>query len=146
MNTKEFESHQERTFDAFCKVLIRNESAEAFRELKRRAEEEVSLSTVPYDELERLRIEDTYDTSEHIFDVRGLKVSIDDWALGQALQYLTPSRREVILLYYFLERSEPEISRLLDLTTGAIHKRHAKALQRLRELLEELNELQTDPL
>lgn len=54
------------------------------------------------------------------------------------MQRLNPQRRDVILLYYFLEHTEPEIGEILDLSTGTINYRRTKALQRLKELLEEL--------
>lgn len=138
MTLEEFEQYQEQSFDSFCKSLIQNESIDIFRMLKNRSAEEVAMSTVSYDDLAKLRTEDTYQTYERIFDVRGKKVKVNDWALGQALQRLNPQRRDVILLYYFLEHTEPEIGELLDLSTGMINYRRTKALQRLKELLEEL--------
>ena len=138
MTLEEFKQYQEQSFDSFCKTLIRNESINAFQELKTRSAEEVAMSMVPYGDLAKLRTEDTYKTYERIFDVRGKKVKVNDWALGQALQRLNPQRRDVILLYYFLEHTDPEISELLDLSTGTINYRRTKALQRLKELLEEL--------
>ena len=57
-------------------------------------------------------------------------------ALGQALSSLPPKRRDVVLLFYFADQNEPQIGRLLNITTMAVNARRRKALAALRELLE----------
>ena len=45
-------------------------------------------------------------------------------------------RRDVVLLFYFADQNEPQIGKLLNITTMAVNSRRRKALAALRELLE----------
>ena len=70
------------------------------------------------------------------FHVRGLSVIVRDAVLGQALFALPPKRRDVVLLFYFAERNEPQIGRLLNLDTSTINRRRSAALSNLKAILE----------
>ena len=65
-------------------------------------------------------------------------MQITDWALGQALRSLTPQRRDVILLAYFLEQSDSEIGKLLNMSSRTVCYRRTVALERLKQMLEAL--------
>jgi len=54
MTLEEFYTYQEQTFDSFCKIVIRNESTDAFRELAYRREHEVEFSALSSSELAAL--------------------------------------------------------------------------------------------
>jgi RNA polymerase sigma-70 factor (ECF subfamily) len=60
-------------------------------------------------------------------------VSADDRALLEAVATLTPQRRVVIVLRYGLGYSPAEIARMLELPTGTVNSRLARALEDLRE-------------
>jgi RNA polymerase sigma-70 factor, ECF subfamily len=60
-------------------------------------------------------------------------VSADDRALLEAVATLTPQRRVVIVLRYGLGYSPSEIARMLELPTGTVNSRLARALDDLRE-------------
>src|SRR5262249_37440030 len=55
--------------------------------------------------------------------------------LRQALARLKEADREVLVLRHLEQLSAREIAQVLGLTEGAVHVRHVRALQRLRELL-----------
>lgn len=83
--------------------------------------------------------EDTYDLGDDVcvrFDLLGIPIEVHDPALGQALSSLPPKRRDVVLLFYFADQNEPQIGKLLNITTMAVNSRRRKALAALRELLE----------
>lgn len=140
MTLKQFYVFQEETFDSFCKRLIRNASADAHKKLSAQAARETMLSALSSSDHLRLSAEDEYHPYTHTFLVHGQSVCVYDWHLGQALQHLTPQRRNIILLFYFLGHNEPEIGRLLRLKTGTVHYRHNAALQHLREIVEVLDD------
>lgn len=56
-------------------------------------------------------------------------------ALMQAVNRLPAKFREVILLYYYQQLSIPEISRVLNSTTGSISSRLSRARQKLESIL-----------
>ncbi|MEA5429299.1 RNA polymerase sigma factor [Arcicella lustrica] len=55
--------------------------------------------------------------------------------LHEALSLLTPKQREVIYLRYFEEVSYEEIAKVMDIQTKAVYKLSARALERLKEIM-----------
>lgn len=140
MTQEEFYTYQEQTFDSYAKKVIRNEGKNARKELSRRAKREVSLSSLPEEALFHLSSEDVYHPESMTFFVWGEAVTVHDVLLGQALASLPPQRRDVILLSYFLEQTDLQIGARLHLDPSTIRYRRKTALQRLKELLEDLDD------
>lgn len=138
MTLEQFYIYKEKAFDAFCKTIIRNESTDAYRELADLATREVTLSALSHADLAELCAEDVYHPYSITFPVCGSEVTIYDWTLGQALHFLPPNRRNVILMFYGLGLSDPQIGRLLHLSTSAVNYRRTTALARLKEIMEGL--------
>ncbi len=138
MTQVEFRQYQEQTFDSYAKRLIRNEGRNAKKELARRVQREVSLSTLPYDDLLAVSQEDKYLLEQLGVHSRAGKVEVFDRLLGQAIMSLLPKWRDVIVMYYFLDMSDEKIGGVLQLTTGAIRHRRIVALERLKAMLEDM--------
>ena len=68
----------------------------------------------------------------------GVVVGKADPVIGEVLQYLTPQRREVILLYYFLDYNDAEIGRLLQIDNTTVQYRRHSALKQLKKLVEDM--------
>ena len=69
-----------------------------------------------------------------------IKISVDEPAIAHALQYLTPHKRDVLLLYYFHGETDAEIGKRMKQTESAVFRRRIAALQRLKEIMEDLND------
>ena len=139
MTTDEFRLYHEQTFDSFSKRVIKHIAIDIHNAEAALSKVEVSLSALPYSEAVKLAAEDTYDLGNDVcarFDLLGIPIEVHDPALGQALSSLPPKRRDVVLLFYFADQNEPQIGRLLNITTMAVNSRRRKALAALRELLE----------
>lgn len=136
MTLEQFKRYQEETFDSFCKAVIRNESANAHNEISEREEKEVSFSSLSSSDLQAFKTVDVYRPYCKKYNVRGNIVCVYDPALGEILQHISPQRREIILLCYFLGYSDSEIGRLLHIDHKTVDYRRNTALRRLRELLE----------
>ncbi|MDO4800589.1 MAG: sigma-70 family RNA polymerase sigma factor [Prevotellaceae bacterium] len=136
MTYDEFCVLQEQTFDSFCKTVIRNAAKDIRRELAARVTQEVSLDSLARCEQLALSAEDHYFNMPTKFVVRGVPVIVVDSELGQALQYLTPRRRDMVLLYYFCAHTETEIGEIFGLKPSSVKYNLTVALQRLRQLLE----------
>ena len=139
MTTDEFRLYHEQTFDSFSKRVIKHIAIDIHNAEAALSKVEVSLSTLPYSETAKLSAEDTYDLGDDVcahFDLLGIPIEVHDAALGQALSALPPKRRDVVLLFYFADQNEPQIGKLLHITTMAVNSRRRKALAALRELLE----------
>lgn len=139
MTLEQFYTYQEQTFDSYVAIVIKNESKDAKKAIARRTEREISLSQLMQEELAQITATDEYNLESMTFFVAGDTVTIHDMLLGQALASLTPQRREVILLSYFLKKNDPQIAAILNLGKDAVFFRRKSTLQRLKDILEDLN-------
>ena len=64
---------------------------------------------------------------------------LPDEELREALGRLTPERRAVIALHYWLDCTTPEMAEVLDVPLGTVNSRLARALGDLRRQLEARN-------
>lgn len=71
-----------------------------------------------------------------LFFVRETAIKIFDPNLAEGLQFLPPHLREILLLFYCMEYSTPQIGRLLNLPKSTVHYRKREAICRLKRLLE----------
>lgn len=140
MTMEDFRLFHEDNFDSFSKNTIKKISAYIRRRLATQAKREIELSVLPFQDFQKLCTEDTYQEEESVvFHVQGLPVTVHNSVLGQALFALPPKRRDIVLLFYFADRNEPQIGRLLHLDTSTINRRRNAALRLLRAILEEMD-------
>ena len=138
MTLEQFYTYQEQTFDSFCKAVIRNESIDAFRELAHRREHEVEFSAMSPKELASLQVENPYGSYKKAFRVHGYVVEVRDHSLGEILDYIPSAQRDIVLLSYFLDYSDYEISKLLNMNKNTVQYRRNATLRRLRQLMEDM--------
>ena len=62
-------------------------------------------------------------------------VYIDDDDLAEAISELPDKKRKVILLYYFLDKSEYEIANLLHIPRTSIEYQRTSTIKLLKELM-----------
>ena len=91
--------HKQHTFDAFCKRTIRNESANAFRQVRVQQDRFVSLSDLSEEGSEALATYDLYPWEYTSFPVDGDVILIKDDRLADALTTLPLSARLSPLLF-----------------------------------------------
>ena len=116
--SERFMEHIEYAFHAFCKVVLRHEAINAWRDLKRKMEREISLDYLMSEQYFEPSAMDSYFEKQDkptIFLVLGKEVIVDDGRLAAALSKLPELRQEVLLLYYFIGYRDEAISRLLSL-------------------------------
>ena len=87
-----------------------------------------------------VRLTDSYDTSPERLDTvtvdqENLELPEGDISLGEAIQTLPPTGREVILLHYWAGYSVKEIAAQLETSPGAISMRLNRARTLLRDTL-----------
>ena len=95
-----------------------------------------SLDALQMDSLELEGTEDTYVTYAREYRVKGIAVTVKDERLGEALQFILPNQRAVLLLSYFKDYCDMDIARLLKISHKTVAYRKAMAMNRLRMLLE----------
>ena len=136
MKLEAFYTYQEQTFDSFMATVIKNEGKDAKKEIARRADHEISVSQLMERELAQIAAADTYDLDKMTFYVRNNAITVHDMLLGQAIAALPPYRREVILLAYFMNKNDPQIGELLNVTPNTIRYRRKTSLEKLKRILE----------
>lgn len=141
MTLEQFHRYQEESFDAFCKKVVRNAAFSAHRKLDEKAEKEANLSDLTETELSLLQSFDVYRPYCKTFPVREYRVRVYDPTLGEILQHLSPQRRDVLLMGYFLGFNDSQISKMLHIDHKTVDYRRSEALRRLRELLEDMEDV-----
>ena len=139
--SEQFMEHIEYAFNAFCKIVLRHEVINAWRDLKRKAEREISLDYLMSERYFEPSAMDSYFEKRDkptVFLVFGKEVIVDDERLATALSKLPKLRREVLLLYYFVGYRDEAIGRLYRRCRSTINSRRNVALKQLRKEWERL--------
>ena len=76
--------------------------------------------------------------------MKGIEVNISDEQIGEALQYVLPNQRAVLLLSFFKEYTDMEIARLLGISHKTVAYRKKNAIKKLKSLLEGMRNAQKE--
>ena len=127
----------QKLFDSYCKRILKNEAIDCFCEIQKHRQREIFFSELSEKEWKQLYMEDEYDLDICNFRVLGYDVEVKDALIPEALNLLSDKKREVVLLAYFLDMSDTEIAKLLNLRKSTIHYHRTSSLKSLKEFLEE---------
>ena len=127
----------QKLFDSYCKRILKNEAIDCFREIQKHRQREIFFSKLSEKEWKQLYMEDEYDLDTCTFRVLGYDVEVKDALIAETLNLLSDKKREVVLLAYFLDMSDTEIAKLLNLRQSTIHYHRTSSLKSLKEFLEE---------
>ncbi|MDL2218642.1 RNA polymerase subunit sigma, partial [Christensenellaceae bacterium OttesenSCG-928-M15] len=107
------------------------------RQLRRQQLQEVTFSDLKPHEEKQLHTLDTYFENEaaEAFNVGGKKITPK--LIADALHSLPEDKRKAVLLYYFMEMSDVEISELLDIPRSTVQYRRTSSFELLKRYLEE---------
>ena len=147
--SERFMEHIEYAFHTFCKIVLRHEAINSWRDLKRKEEREISLDYLMSEKyFEPSATDGCFGKQDKptVFLVLGKEVIVDDEQLAKALSRLPELRREVLLLYYFVGYRDEAIGRLYGRCRSSINRRRNVALKQLRKEWEKLEheEKETD--
>ena len=116
--------HDEMTirhqFDRLCQMSLKGEAASYYRYMEYRRRHEAMFSELSKKELNRLFVMDEYGVENSHFKVYGYDIEVKDALIAEALQALSERKRNVILLSYFLEMSDADIAREMNLVRSTI--------------------------
>lgn len=131
------ENEKRKTFDAFCKRLLKNETIDDQRERERQSQREIVFSDLTKAEKNQLQYIDEYAPDRCIFTVLNTEIEISNSTLVQALSTLSTQCRDIILLSYLLDMPDTEISLQLSLNRSTIQYQRTSTLAKLRKLMED---------
>ncbi len=124
-------------FDRLCQLALEGEAANYFKHLDYRKQHETLFSELPVSVADSLCTVDQYDLDHCQFKVFGYDIEVRDALIAEALQSLTEKKRNVILLSYFMEMSDAEIARTMNLVRSTIHEHRKRSLELLKKFMEE---------
>lgn len=135
-----YEAFNEITFEAYCKKAVVNAIKKERNRKTARGKQEVSLSSLTEAALYTLPIEDDGDTTREepyrTFRFQEMRFPVYDPKLSQALSYLLPKDREIILLHFFKGLTDAKVAALVHTSQATVFRRRNAAMKRLRELVE----------
>lgn len=141
MNSEQYREHIERTFNAFCKIVLYHAALGAYKKIRKKQQFEVSLDYLREFDFEPVTTTDEcfvkYDMPT-TFIVRRKAVIVESELLAAALLRLLEKRRKVLFLRYYLGYSDTKIGRLFGVCRSTIFHRRKRALRLLRKEMEAL--------
>lgn len=79
---------------------------------------------------------DNYPSDFHIFTLNDSTVGVESDLLSEALRNLMDKKREIILLYYFMDMNDTEIADLLKLNRSTVYRHRTSGLVFIKEFME----------
>lgn len=76
-------------------------------------------------------------TDFEICTLNGITVGIEHDFLSKALRELQERKREILLMYYFMDMSSSEIAELLELNRSTVYKHRTGGLDYIKKFMEE---------
>ena len=143
MNSEQYREHIERTFNAFCKIVLYHAALGAYKKIRRKQQFEVSLDYLREFDFEPVTTTDEYFVKYNVptaFTIRGKTVIVESEQLAAALLRLPEKRREVLFLRYYLGYSDTEICQICGISRSAVFRRRRVALCLLQKQMETLED------
>ena len=128
--------HRNIQFDTFCKKILKNEVIDYENHLAYRRKHEILFSELSEQEIKQLFMTDDYNLDNYQFQVMGYDIEVKDSLIAEALQSLTEKKRNVILLSYFMDMSDAEIAREMNLVRSTIHEHRKRSLEQMKKIME----------
>ena len=125
-------------FDYFCKKILHGEKVNYEREMEYRGKHEISFSQLTQEELGQLNSMDEYTAEEAMFCVLDYDVVVKDDLISEALKTLPEKKRNVILLSFFMDMTDTEIAKQMNLVRSTIHHHRVSSLRTLKKVMEEI--------
>ncbi len=136
MKKSKYMERQEITFESFCRKTICESASEIYRSIKFAEENEV-----PYEQALNLG-SSQFDPASWMEEkrfyiyVREERFCIRSAQLANALQFLPPDKREVIVICFLDGKTDYQIAKELCICPGTVAYRKKQGLMILRNILE----------
>ena len=123
-------------FDAFCKVVLRHEAIDYFRELSRQRKREIQFNTLSQHEMDKLCTLDDYPSDSFVFSAFGYDLHIRDELVAGAFAILPEQEQKILILHCVLELADVKIGGFVGMSRSAVQRHRTKTLRELRKNLE----------
>lgn len=129
-----------KRFNAFAKTILRNELKNWLRDNKSRLQNEVSFSEFDEHVIEELCVYELDDEPDFMckqLKVLEFNVHISNGLLFQALNTLSEVKRNIILMYFWLDMKDAEIADKLGIKRRSVNYQKHCAYEKIKNYLEE---------
>lgn len=137
MKPSSFQTTIENQFDYICKRAMDDERKNYIKALSRQSKREVSFSDMGDYLVNQFSTVDSYSTNYQIFTENGFTVGVENDLLSEALRSLPDRKREIILLYYFVDMNDTEMAELLKLNRSTIYRHRTSGLAFIKKFMGE---------
>lgn len=137
MKPSDFQKTTQCQFESLLKKVTRGIVTNYRKELSRRQNKEVSFCELPEIVVENFAVWDDYETDYTVFNVCGIDIRVLDDKLAEVLKRLPEKKRNILLMFYFLEMSDTEIGDLLNITRRSSHRNRTSSLDEIKKIFEE---------
>ena len=139
MKPSDFQRTIQCRFESCLKKVVRHVVKDYEQELKRRKDKEIPFCELPEIMIEKLAVMDDYDTDYTIFNVCSFDIRVFNDELAEALKQLPEKKRNILLMFYFLEMSDIEIGKLLNIDRRSSLRNRTSSLQKMKQILKKEN-------
>jgi len=138
-SSAEWQQKIREQYDSFCKTLLKNEMIDYKREMKYREDHEVSIFTISEEDIEQINATDHGIEVTERFRVMGFDIEVKNELLCEALKSLPKLKRDVILMSYFLDMTDTEIAKHMEVVRLTIRYHKLVSLQMLKKFMGEMD-------
>ena len=136
MKPSSFQTTIENQFDYICKRAMDDERKDYIKALSRQSKRETLFSDMGDYLVSQFATVDNYPSDFHFFTLNDSSVGVESDLLSEALRNLTDKKREIILLYYFMDMNDTEIADLLKLNRSTVYRHRTSGLAFIKEFME----------
>lgn len=127
----------EGQFDHFCKIVVANGARDYRKSNAKKVRNEKCFCELNQQEFNQLRYEDCYEVFYKEIVVKDFYIDIHHELIFEALSALPKRKREVIIMSYWLNLTDEEISNELNLVRRTVNYLRGSSLKALKNYLED---------
>ena len=120
-------------FDTFCKIVLRHEAMNYFRELNRQQKRAIQFSALSQHEIAELCTIDEYPNNKFAFPDFGYVLYIHSELVANSFASLPECEQQILILHYVLELPDREVGDFVGMSRSAVQRHRAKTLNELRK-------------
>ena len=137
MSSFDFQEAIEYQFDCFVRKVLIRAAMNYHNERSRRLKREISISVLGEKVLNQFSTTDTYKSESTVFSVLEMEIAVNDELLAKAFQALPQKKRDIVLLFYYMDMADSEIASVFHLVRSTIYRHRKNALLTIRKFLED---------
>jgi len=125
-------------FDYLMKRVIDSTIKDYHRKIGNRSKHEVPFADLSQMNLNQIGNVDEYEMDSINFEISDIaKANISHEQLADALNGISDRKREIVLMFYYLNASDEEIAKVFKIHPSTSYRNRKKALAEIRKIMQE---------